>query len=76
MRHPSPFLMNNGVPSTDLKARTGEFTPPGKYVFEISNNSAEVDRLIVCSADILLYFDCKIITYLSRTIRNTLFIFN
>jgi hypothetical protein len=30
MRQPSPRLMNNGDPSTDLNARTGELTPPGK----------------------------------------------
>jgi hypothetical protein len=37
----SPFLINKGPPSTDLKARTGEFTPPGKYVFAVSKRESE-----------------------------------
>jgi hypothetical protein len=28
--------MNTGIPPTDLKARTGEFTPPGIKVFAFS----------------------------------------
>jgi hypothetical protein len=31
--------MNSGVPPTLLKARTGEFTPPGIDSFALSNNS-------------------------------------
>ena len=32
------FLIKIGVPPTDLKARTGEFTPPGMSFFASSNN--------------------------------------
>jgi hypothetical protein len=33
--------MNKGVPPTDLKALTGELTPPGKSVLAFSNNSID-----------------------------------
>src|SRR6185312_11528728 len=43
--------MNRGVPPTDLKARTGEFTPPGMTAQASSNSRAEVAvREAVCSA--------------------------
>ena len=35
MKEPFPFLINKGLPSTALKALTGEFTPPGKYSFAL-----------------------------------------
>ena len=38
MCEPFPFSINKGVPPTLLKARTGEFTPPGKNAFAFSNN--------------------------------------
>jgi len=31
-------LTNKGGPETDLNARTGEFTPPGKYFLASSNS--------------------------------------
>src|SRR5882724_4803719 len=34
--------MNRGVPPTDWKARTGEFTPPGVTALARSNNWTEV----------------------------------
>ena len=43
------------MPPTDLKARTGEFTPPGKYPFAASNNSAERLRSIGEGVFILVY---------------------
>jgi hypothetical protein len=48
--------MNNGAPSTDLKALTGEFTPPGKYVFDFSNNPSETVRFNVFLAIISTNF--------------------
>ena len=33
--------MKTGVPPTALKARTGEFTPPGKDALARSNSAAE-----------------------------------
>ena len=43
---PLPEAMNRGVPPTALKARTGEFTPPGVTRWARSNQSAdpEVER--------------------------------
>src|SRR5512134_1072447 len=40
----APFArsMNSGVPPTDRKARTGEFTPPGIRVFASANSLLEV----------------------------------
>jgi hypothetical protein len=46
MRAPSPFLINNGVPPTDLKALTGELTPPGKNFLEAVNKDSETALLI------------------------------
>src|SRR5476649_638914 len=46
MRQPLPFFINNGVPYTDLNARTGEFTPPGKNVLAFAYNSADFSLLI------------------------------
>ena len=43
--------MKIGDPSTDLNARTGEFTPPGKYVFDVSYNASEVLRFNVVAVD-------------------------
>ena len=34
--------MNRGVPPTEVKARTGEFTPPGIAALARSNSAAEV----------------------------------
>jgi hypothetical protein len=42
--------MNRGGPDTDLKARTGEFTPPGKYCFASSNSAADFDRFLVVTS--------------------------
>jgi hypothetical protein len=39
-------LINNGVPPTDLKALTGEFTPPGKKFFAVANKDSETALLI------------------------------
>jgi hypothetical protein len=43
-RTEAPFArsMNSGVPPTDRKARTGEFTPPGINVFDSANSLLEV----------------------------------
>src|SRR5690606_8032694 len=41
IKQPSPFSIKRGVPYTDLKARTGECTPPGKYCFAFSYSSAD-----------------------------------
>src|SRR5512139_2070658 len=40
----APFArsMNSGVPPTERKARTGEFTPPGISVFASANSLLEV----------------------------------
>ena len=38
---PLAFLINGGVPPTDLKARTGELTPPGISVFAFWNNFSD-----------------------------------
>jgi hypothetical protein len=38
--------MNRGGPDTDLKALTGELTPPGKYFFASSNKAADFSLLI------------------------------
>ena len=35
--------MNRGVPPTALKARTGEFTPPGVTRWARSNQSADAE---------------------------------
>lgn len=43
------------MPPTDLKARTGELTPPGKYPLAASNNSAERLRSIGEGVFILVY---------------------
>ena len=40
--------MKRGVPPTDLKARTGEFTPPGKRDCALSNKAAEEDPKECC----------------------------
>src|SRR5581483_7394927 len=45
---PQPRLMNSGCPPTDLKARTGLLTPPGKTRCDCSKS--DVDRLIVSVA--------------------------
>ena len=37
-RQPLAFAANAGVPPTELKARTGEFTPPGITARERSNS--------------------------------------
>ena len=39
---PDPEAMNRGVPPTALKARTGEFTPPGVTRWARSNHAAEL----------------------------------
>ena len=38
--------MNTGVPPTDLKARTGEFTPPGNNACARSNRLEETERVV------------------------------
>src|SRR5690606_28398513 len=43
---PSPFSINKGTPCTDLKALTGEFTPPGKYCLAFSYKRADFSREI------------------------------
>ena len=43
--------MKIGDPSTDLNARTGEFTPPGKYVFHVSYKASDVLRFNVVAVD-------------------------
>ncbi|MNE28935.1 hypothetical protein D3C80_1223970 [compost metagenome] len=58
----SPRSINNGVPNTDLKARTGEFTPPGKYCFAFSNNSADF-ALEISGACIVIIFECEVIFF-------------
>src|SRR6187399_2294810 len=49
---PSPLSINNGVPPTEPKARTGELTPPGKYFFACSNNFSDcsffISKIIFC----------------------------
>src|SRR6185436_1191159 len=40
MHAPSPRLTNNGVPPTERKARTGEFTPPGMTSSDFSNRTS------------------------------------
>ncbi|GAB4589375.1 hypothetical protein Ntsu_72070 [Nocardia sp. IFM 10818] len=39
--HPCADAMNRGVPPTELKARTGEFTPPGMTAAARSKSWAE-----------------------------------
>jgi hypothetical protein len=46
MRAPSPFFINKGVPPTDLKALTGELTPPGKNFLDSENKDSETALLI------------------------------
>ncbi len=53
---PSPFFINNGAPSTDLNARTGEFTPPGKYVLAVSNKDSDSLLFKVCFVAIFEVF--------------------
>src|SRR5581483_2711770 len=42
---PTPRWMKTGAPPTALKARTGEFTPPGKRRLARSNSAADWGRL-------------------------------
>src|SRR5258708_21379600 len=41
----SPRAMKSGSPTTPLKARTGEFTPPGKRDFARENSRADASVL-------------------------------
>ena len=41
---PFPLSKNKGFPPTDLNARTGEFTPPGKYFFASTKSAS----LLLC----------------------------
>src|SRR5438046_3056924 len=41
---PTPRWMKTGAPPTALKARTGEFTPPGKRRLARSNSAADWGR--------------------------------
>ena len=43
---PLAFLINGGVPPTDLKARTGELTPPGIKLFAFWNNFTDRELVI------------------------------
>ena len=56
IRHPWPSLINSGGPDTDLKALTGEFTPPGKYCFASSKRAADFFLFIVLTRFIILNF--------------------
>jgi hypothetical protein len=42
---PFPLAKNKGVPPTLLKARTGEFTPPGNKVDDSSKSRLDCVRL-------------------------------
>jgi hypothetical protein len=41
------LAINSGEPSTDLKALTGELTPPGNIVFAVSKSWSEFLREII-----------------------------
>ena len=43
---PLAFLINGGVPPTDLKARTGELTPPGIICLARLNNFTDRESVI------------------------------
>lgn len=64
--------MKIGDPSTDLKARTGEFTPPGKYVFDVSYKASDVLRFNVVAVDSMsiVLDNTKIQVYPDVTVRS------
>ena len=57
MRQPFPSRINSGGPDTDLNARTGELTPPGKYFLASSNRAADVLRLMRLVNSIVITYD-------------------
>jgi len=53
--------MNNGLPPTDLKARTGELTPPGKSSVAFLYNCRDLFMFILFPITAMLYFFAGII---------------
>src|ERR1051326_7237954 len=55
-REPFPRTMYGGSPPTDLKARTGESTPPGITRQARACSSCDFDRLFILPLNISLHF--------------------